>query len=251
MSLTSKELKRRARTVLDGKYFLGASLSAILMLAAFAMSFLLQHTGFGESSEPPYQIFFWFLWGIMLILGALLEIGLIRFLYSLSRRQPPTQPGLMLYAFQNQPDTFILTSGFRYLITLSWFIPALWSYRQLPLHTMELTDLPLALLPILGLALVGVLPAIGMALPFCLTNYILLDEPNLSAAEALLSSRKLMHGHKKRILLLWISFLPLCLLGVGSYGIGFLWIRPYYHTTMNQFYLELTGQVPDTETVTP
>ena len=110
------------------------------------------------------------------------------------------------------------------------------------MDTLEFADLPMALLPVLLLALAGILPAILSALPFCLAEYVLLDDPYLSSAEALMSSMRLMKGQKKRVFLLWLSFLPMLLLCLGSYGIGILWVRPYYHTTMNQLYLELTGR---------
>ena len=48
-----------------------------------------------------------------------------------------------------------------------------------------------------------------------------------------------MQGQYIRILRLWLGFLPLCLLGIGSMGIGFLWIRPYFYVSMGHVYLEL------------
>ena len=240
--ITSKELKRRSRAVLEGKYFIAASLTTSLMLFSFAMSYLLQLTGFSQSDKLMYQAFSWILWAIMMLLGALLEIGLIKFLYAVSRGEQVLQPGVLFYAFKNQPDTFILTCGFRYLITLIWFVPALLKFLQLPMETMEFAELPGALLPVLGLVLAGAVPAVLFALPFCLTNYILLDDPYCSATEALRTSFALTKGRRKRILFLWLSFLPMLLLCIGSYGLGFLWVRPYYHTTMSQFYIELTGK---------
>ena len=245
MTIPSKEFKRRARAVLTGKYSIAVSLSTTLILAVLAMSFLLQHTGFGESPQLMHQIFFWCLWAIMAILGALLEVGLMKFLYTLSKEHSLSTPFVIFYAFQNQPDTFILTTAVRYLAVLIWFVPALLKALQLPLLTMTIEELVTALLPILGLALIAVIPATLLALPFCLTNYVLLDEPYMSAHEALFTSIKLIKGQKKRVFFLWLSFLPLCLASLGSYGVGFLWLLPYYHATMSQFYLELTGQVPE------
>ena len=239
---TSRELKRRARSILSGRYFIATSLTSTLLLFTVAMSYLLQLTGFSESPNTLYHAFYWILWAIMLLLGALLEIGLVKFLYALSLKSSQIPPGVLFYAFQNQPDTFILTCGFRYLVTLIWFVPAVWKYLQIPMDTLEFADLPMALLPVLLLALAGILPAVLSALPFCLAEYVLLDDPYLSSAEALMSSMRLMKGQKKRVFLLWLSFLHILLLCLGSYGIGILWVRPYYHTTMNQLYLELTGR---------
>lgn len=246
MRITSKELKRRARSVLDGKYFLATSLSTTLMLYTFTMNILLQHTGFAASSEPSSQVLYWLLWLIMTILSSLLEVGMIKFLYSLSQGETILHPSVILYAFKNQPDTFILASGFRYLITLIWFVPAVVKCFHLSAFT-TYSDLFSGLLPIAGLALIGAVPAVIAALPFCLSSYVLLDNPYCSAREALRTSVQLMKGQKKRVLWIWISFLPLLFIGIGSYGIGLLWVQPYYHTTMCQFYLELTGKAPAPE----
>jgi len=247
MTVTSKELKRRARASLEGHYFPATSLSTSLFLFSFFLAFLLQYSGFGSSDKPLYQAFYWIFWAITLLLNALLSVGLIRYLYCMCRRENLNQPSPLFYAFQNQPDTFILAYAFRYLITLIWFVPALISYLKIPVIT-ELTELPKALLPVFLLALAGVLPAVFMALPYCLSTYVLLDEPYCSAREALGRSRRLMQGNKLRLFYAWLGFLPLCLLGIGSYGVGFFWIRPYYHSTMAEFYLSVTNQVLEENT---
>lgn len=237
MISTSRELKRRARATLEGKYFFATSLAALLSLFSSLMIYLL--SGFLTSSEGTLpQAPFWILWVIMMLLNSLFEVGFIKFLYTLSSPGGTQIPGTLIYGFKNQPDTFILTAAFRYLITLIWFVPATFRYLQIP-YNLELTALPGAVFPVLLLFLAGAVPAVFLALPYCLATYILLDDPYCSARDALRHSRMLMQGQKKRLFLLWLGFLPLCLVGIGSYGIGFLWIRPYYHTTMSQFYLDL------------
>lgn len=243
MTLTSKELKRRARASLEGNYFVATSLATSLYLFSFAMTFILHNSGFGASKKPLYQAFYWLLWAIMLLLNALLEVGFIRYLYGLCKRDTQRRLNPLFYGFQNQPDSFILACGFRYLVTLIWFVPALLLYFRIPITT-EPSDLPKALLPALLLALIGLIPALLLALPYGLSTFVLLDDPYCTALEALRKSRYLMKGNKLRLLRLWLSFLPICLLGFGSYGIGFFWIRPYYHASISQFYLSLTGQLP-------
>jgi len=243
MTLTSKELKRRARASLEGHYFMATSLATALYLFSFALTFLLQFSGFGSSEKPVYQACYWFLWAIMLLLNALLEVGFIRFIYFLCRKEAPKQLHPLYYGFKNQPDTFILVYGFRYLITLIWFVPALLCYLRIP-ETLELSQLPGALLPVALLALAGAAPAVCMALPYSLSTFILLDEPYCSAREALQRSRRLMRGNKGHLFRVWLGFVPLYLLGIGSYGVGFFWIRPYYQSSMAEFYLSVTNQMP-------
>lgn len=69
--------------------------------------------------------------------------------------------------------------------------------------------------------------------------FLLHDFPQASAKELLVMSRRLMSGHKVRLLGLCISFLPLMSLSMLSCGIAMLWIMPYMYTTLAEFYLDL------------
>ena len=239
-----KEIRRQARMTLEGKYFFAVNLTISLTLFTMALTIILQTTSLGTSPLPLNQALFWILNLIVILLNALLGVGLIRFLYSLCKKEPLIQPGLLFYAFRTQPDTFILTYLFRYLVSFVWFAPALYCYLKLPL-SLDLANLSAEVLHLLThmviYALIACIPAILFSLPWCLTEFVLLDDPYCSAAEALRTSRRLMRGQYARILRLWIGFLPLCLLGVGSMGIAFLWIRPYFYVSMGHVYLELRG----------
>lgn len=239
-----KEIRRKARMTLEGKYFFAVNLTISLTLFTMALTIILQTTSLGTSPLPLNQTLFWILNLIVILLNALLGVGLIRFLYSLCKKEPLIQPGLLFYTFRTQPDTFILTYLFRYLVSFVWFAPALYCYLKLPL-SLDLANLSAEVLQLLShmviYALIACIPAVLFSLPWCLTEFVLLDDPYCSAAEALRTSRCLMRGQYARILRLWLGFLPLCLLGVGSMGIAFLWIRPYFYVSMGHVYLELRG----------
>ena len=72
-----------------------------------------------------------------------------------------------------------------------------------------------------------------------MTFYLLVDFPELSASEALKSSWEKMNGHRMRLFLLEISFIPYILLSLLSLGIGMLWVYPYIQESFAQFYLDL------------
>lgn len=242
MNFPPKEIRRRARIALDGKYFLAVNMTISLVLFTFVMNLLLQSSGLSGSYKPAAQAMYWAIYLILMILNALLEAGLIRFLYSFTKTEPLREPGLLFYAFRNQPDSFILAYGFRYLISLIWFVPAVLISMRLP-RAIDPAHIP-AQLPnqiaaMLLLTLIACIPAVLLALPYCLTTYVLLDDPECMPSQALARSRQLMRGQYGRILRLWIGFLPLCLLGLGSFGTAFLWIRPYFHVSMAVVYTEL------------
>ena len=65
--------------------------------------------------------------------------------------------------------------------------------------------------------------------------FLLHDFPQYSARELLAMSRRLMTGHKGRLFYIYLSYLPLLLLGVLSCGVAFLWIFPYMNATLAEF----------------
>lgn len=69
--------------------------------------------------------------------------------------------------------------------------------------------------------------------------YILVDNPELSALEAIRQSKEIMRGHKGRLFYLWLSFLGWFLLGLITMGIGFLYVAPYYEAAKANFYEDL------------
>ena len=253
MKIIPKEMTRRARAALTGYYFPAVSLTISLTLLTTVLSLLVSASGLYGSPRPLGQALYWVLYGITLLLGALLETGLVRFLYSLNRRQPLRERSVLFFAFRNQADAYILAYAFRYLVTLVWFVPALYFYMRIPL-VIDPVNPPADLLFNAGMALLlslaALIPAVLLALPWCLTTYVLLDHPDSSVSEALRTSRRLTCGQRVRIFRIWLSFLPLVLLGLISFGIGFLWIRPYFHAAMGELYLEMSGQrtKPEAET---
>ena len=111
-----KEIRRQARISLEGNYFFAVNLTISLTLFTMALTLLLQSSNLAVSNRSFDQALFWILTVIVTILSALLSVGLIRFLYSLCLKKPVVQPGMLFYAFRMQPDTFILTFVFRYLV---------------------------------------------------------------------------------------------------------------------------------------
>lgn len=77
------------------------------------------------------------------------------------------------------------------------------------------------------------------SLTYSLVFYIMLDYPAYSAGEILRIAPKMMKGHRKRLLYISLSFLPLLLLGLMTCGIGTFWVNVYRNMTITDFYLDL------------
>ena len=85
----------------------------------------------------------------------------------------------------------------------------------------------------------GVLIYLPFALSLSQCHFLLLDFPKYSGSEVIRLSMKIMKGKKCKLFLLHLSFLPLHLLGLLSFGIGSLWVTPYTNMTMALYFLDI------------
>ena len=81
-----------------------------------------------------------------------------------------------------------------------------------------------------------IIPGIIKAYAYSMTFYIMRDNPDMPALDAIHTSEKMMYGHKWEFFLLQLSFIGWYLLAILTAGIGFLWLAPYYGTTQAAFY---------------
>ncbi len=104
-------------------------------------------------------------------------------------------------------------------------------------------------------SLLFVIPGIIKSYSYAMTNYILLDRPELSATDAIEESKKMMEGHKMDLFILDLSFFGWYLLGSLTCGLLYFWITPYHMTSHAEFYLELKGNdevvIEDPEIIIP
>lgn len=74
----------------------------------------------------------------------------------------------------------------------------------------------------------------------------MLDHLEYKASEALKKSKEMMKGHKLDLFILSLSFIGWIIFGVAigffTLGIPFLWIYPYFFTTVSHFYLNLVNR---------
>ena len=90
-------------------------------------------------------------------------------------------------------------------------------------------------------SLLLVIPGIMAAYSYSLTKYILAEQPELTATEAIQRSKNLMYGNRLRLFYLQISFIGWTILSALTLGIGNLFLTPYMETATAAFYREITG----------
>ncbi len=85
-------------------------------------------------------------------------------------------------------------------------------------------------------SLLFVIPGIIKSFSYAMTPYILEENPELSANEAIDHSRAMMKGHKFDLFWLYLSFIGWGILCICTFGIGLLWLAPYMNTAVAAFY---------------
>ena len=85
-------------------------------------------------------------------------------------------------------------------------------------------------------SLLFVIPGIVKTYSYAMTPFIMAENPNMTANEAITASRELMDGHKFDLFLLELSFFGWALLNLLTLGLGSLALNPYIHAARAAFY---------------
>ena len=93
-------------------------------------------------------------------------------------------------------------------------------------------------------SLLLVIPGIIKALAYSMTYFISKDHPEYSIDECIEASKRMMDGHKGELFILELSFIGWFLLSILTLCIGFLWLSPYFRTTIAHYYEELKAEQP-------
>lgn len=87
--------------------------------------------------------------------------------------------------------------------------------------------------------LLFIIPGIIAYYSYSMVFYILSDNPQISAMEALNSSKEMMRGYKWKLFCLHLSFIGWGILSLFTLGIAFLWLTPYIYSSNANFYEDL------------
>ena len=97
-------------------------------------------------------------------------------------------------------------------------------------------------------ALLFYIPGIVKSISYSMSYYVLAENPNMTAREALNVSKRITNGHKMDLFVLSLSFIPWLLLVMVTCGIAAIYVAPYMQLTITNFYHEIKDQ-PQVETV--
>ena len=92
--------------------------------------------------------------------------------------------------------------------------------------------------------LLFIIPGIVKELSYSMTPYIMAEEPELTASEAIEKSMLMMEGHKWELFVLYLSFIGWSILASIPFNLGNLILNPYKNAAEAAFYRELKQNHP-------
>ncbi|MDE5717447.1 MAG: DUF975 family protein [Lachnospiraceae bacterium] len=234
---SSAELKASAREHLLGHY--GTVIGAFLILGALMGAVTIAVGLLMDLSTIPGTVIYYAIMFLVSVLTGLFSSG-SAYLYLKLICGRPVSVGDLFYGFQLCPDKAILIQAWITLITYIASLPQIiLNYIMLTTSTSHLNQLMNLMLPYaLSLILSGAV-SVMLSLFYAQAFFLLHDFPQYTAKELLQKSRRLMVHHKGRLFYLYVSFLPLLLLGLLSWGLALLWVIPYMAATEAEFFLDL------------
>lgn len=84
-----------------------------------------------------------------------------------------------------------------------------------------------------------VIPGIVKSFSYAMAPFLMAENEDMTASEAITASRELMNGHKWELFCLRFSFLGWDLLSIVTFGIGALFLNPYMNAAEAAFYRSL------------
>lgn len=92
--------------------------------------------------------------------------------------------------------------------------------------------------------LLFVIPGIIKYYAYSMTPYIIAENPKIDFMDAIKKSEELMKGNKWRLFKLQLSFIGWFILALIPFGIGLIFLNPYYQLTVTNFYIDIRNERP-------
>ncbi len=90
-------------------------------------------------------------------------------------------------------------------------------------------------------ALLFIIPGIVKSFSYAMTPFIMAENPDMTASEAITASRQMMDGHKGELFWLNLTFIGWSILSAFTLFIGNLFLTPYMNAAYAAFYKDLTS----------
>ena len=240
------ELKALARKSLDGYY---ALLAGALVLISFLSGIggvlsVMLFQGNSMFNLVMSQIFSLIISVVMSVFSA----GVYYMFLNVSRGKKTSMQDVT-YLFYHHPDRIIVVSLIVTVVQYLLMLPSMIMNYRMDVSANLLEVLQQSLLVSLVM-FVGIVVAQLVTMPIAFGYYLLIDDVEMNATDALKKSMQMMKGNYGRYIYMQLSFLGLMILGVLTLYVGFIWIMPYMQMTEIEFYREILGELDESEKTT-
>ena len=240
-------LKDKARDQMAGRYGNAILLSICRGLIVFSLSFAVSMTfsmivtvrvlmgGNGDTSLTEYLLLT-ACTTLLSIFAGVFQTGITLF-YLNSACNRPAMISNLFYGFKYLFKKSLGISAVLILLNTACTLP--FDICYFLLRSGKGYDAVTMAILCIVLMIIGMCIYIPLALGLSQSYYLLLDFPQYSATELMKLGFRIMKGHKWELFCLQLSFLPLGLLCLLSFGIGTLWLVPYMNMTQTLYFLDL------------
>lgn len=227
----TKSLKAEARESLLGNLTTAVVSVLLYMLVTSTLSELIANFNSGSallSLVLSIIVFF-----VVNTCANMLRIGLDYIFLRLQLRKG-AKIGDLFFAFRRSSDTSVMISAFVALLELFCMLPVILTLSILS------PEARTAYYPLIVFLLgAGYLGSVAVRIRYAMSMYLFLDYPDIPAGKLIKGGTRLIRGHLIRLFKLYLSFIPLYLLSVLSFGIAGLWVSSYTHAAEAAFYKDL------------
>ena len=199
--------------------------------------------------SPPVMILSF----ISMLVGFILEIALVHLFRFYSRSPEPVSISVVFDGL-NKWSRGILGGLWRLL----WL--TIWGLLAIPIAIIIVIPFSLlagdsseyALAAIMGfVVIIGFIPMFIKSIEYNFIMFFLAEFPEVGVRKALRLSKLIVKGHRWDIFVTVLSFIGWFLLGAISFGVGLLWVIPYYDMTMTNAYHALLKDALENQKILP
>lgn len=236
-----KNLRALGREVLRGRWGLAVGGTVIMGLLSVVPTLILTFVfNYNEDLASGVSSIY------SLIVTGPLTLGYAMFAISIFRKREASVAEI-IYGFERFGKAFGLYLLMMVFILL-WLFPL---YIALPLLLVVMGSNLDALfsgnifswiLPVLFMIILCI-PSYIAYFRYAMSYYILADNPAIGPLEAIRQSKNMMKGNKWKLFCLYLSFIGWAILGVFTFGIGYLWLTPYIEVSTVAFYDIVNGSL--------
>lgn len=228
---TSAELKAYARGKLLGKYGVTVGALALEVLIFSIVGQIISRVVDRNTIEG--LIIYGIIMIIVSLISVIFEVGELVIFMKISCGDKPLVIDLFK-GFTLHPDKIITIGFIRFGLVFLCFVPAAIAGGVSAVLEFSNTSVLVAILT----AIVSMILAIYVRISLSQMLFVLLDFPEYTAKEIIACSREIIRGRKGMYLYVMISFLPLYILSILSFGIAHMLVLPYIRMTETEFYMD-------------